>query len=250
MRSSSGLRIAKVLGALLGTLTVTAAMAQGVPAPHHRPLFQPWTAPLSPGRWPGDVGLTKQSEMYPQSFGSRVSRPAQPSSKHAVTGLNEQSLPPHLRRKRVSYRTSETPGTIVVDTPDRFLYLVLGQGKAIRYAIGVGREGFAWAGRVRITRKAEWPNWRPPKEMLARDPSLPEFMPGGLDNPLGARALYLGNTLYRIHGTDEPSTIGRFVSSGCIRMLNADVIDLYNRVSVGTRVVVLPSKPQQITSAE
>jgi lipoprotein-anchoring transpeptidase ErfK/SrfK len=141
----------------------------------------------------------------------------------------------------VEYPTAETTGTIIVDTGNTYLYLVLGGGQAMRYGIGVGREGFEWSGRQRISRMAEWPNWRPPSEMLARDPDLPGFLPGGLQNPLGARALYLGDTLYRIHGTNEPSSIGTFRSSGCIRMLNADVVDLYQRVSLGAQVVVLAS---------
>jgi lipoprotein-anchoring transpeptidase ErfK/SrfK len=148
-------------------------------------------------------------------------------------------LPAHLRRQVVEYPTREMAGTIVIDTARTFLYLVQGDGKAIRYGIGVGREGFTWAGRERVSRMAEWPDWRPPREMMERDPRLPDFMPGGLSNPLGARALYLGNTLYRIHGTNEPSTIGQFVSSGCIRLRNEDVMDLYRRVAVGAAVLVV-----------
>ena len=141
--------------------------------------------------------------------------------------------------QRVDYQGSEAPGTIVVDTPRFFLYLVEPGGKAMRYGIGVGREGFTWAGTERISRMKEWPDWVPPKEMLQRQPYLPHRMAGGPNNPLGARALYLGSTLYRIHGSNEPWTIGKNVSSGCIRMRNADVIDLYSRVTVGTKVVVL-----------
>ncbi len=139
----------------------------------------------------------------------------------------------------VLYPTSEARGTIIIDTEARYLYLVLGNGKAMRYGVGVGRPGFQWAGAHRITRKAEWPDWVPPEEMRQRVPKLPVRMDGGPDNPLGARALYLGSTLYRIHGSNEPWTIGHAVSSGCIRMRNEDVIDLYDRVEVGTRVVVL-----------
>lgn len=142
-------------------------------------------------------------------------------------------------RQEVQYSGPHAPGTIVVDTPRRFLYLVQPGGRAIRYGIGVGRPGFEWAGVKRVTRKAEWPDWRPPAAMLKRRPDLPRFMSGGPDNPLGARALYLGSSLYRIHGTNEPWTIGRNVSSGCIRMMNHDVIDLYQRVRVGSRVVVI-----------
>ncbi|MFL6798174.1 MAG: L,D-transpeptidase [Xanthobacteraceae bacterium] len=145
-----------------------------------------------------------------------------------------------LKRQIVSYRTNEAPGTIIVDTPNTFLYLVLPGGKAMRYGIGVGREGFTWSGVKNIERKAEWPDWTPPSEMIARQPYLPRFVAGGPSNPLGARALYLSGSVYRIHGTNAPSTIGGQVSSGCIRMVNEDVIDLYSRVHVGTKVVVLP----------
>jgi lipoprotein-anchoring transpeptidase ErfK/SrfK len=158
-------------------------------------------------------------------------------------------LPPQFRRQLVSYSSSEPAGTIIIDTPNTYLYLVLGPGKALRYGIGVGREGFTWAGSERISRMGEWPDWHPPKEMIERQPYLPRFMAGGEGNPLGARALYLGNTLYRIHGTNQPSTIGTFVSSGCIRLTNEDVEDLYSRVSVGTRVVVLPGAGSASASA-
>ncbi|WP_425532087.1 L,D-transpeptidase [Ancylobacter crimeensis] len=144
-----------------------------------------------------------------------------------------------LSRQIVLYPSGEAPGTIVINTSEHYLYLVLGEGKALRYAVGVGREGFAWSGTQYITRKKEWPDWRPPQEMLERRPDLPAYMPGGPENPLGARALYLGDTLYRIHGSNEPETIGRSVSSGCIRMLNDDVEDLYERVDIGTKVKVL-----------
>jgi lipoprotein-anchoring transpeptidase ErfK/SrfK len=152
----------------------------------------------------------------------------------------EAALPENLRRQVVTYPTNEAPGTIVIDTADTYLYLVLGGGKAMRYGIGVGREGFTWSGVKTVARKAEWPDWIPPQEMIARQPYLPRFMAGGPGNPLGARAMYLSGTLYRIHGTNAPSTIGQHVSSGCIRMLNEDVIDLYSRASVGAKVVVLP----------
>jgi lipoprotein-anchoring transpeptidase ErfK/SrfK len=150
------------------------------------------------------------------------------------------NLPPQFRRQIVDYNTIEPPGTIIIDTPHTYLYLVQGGGKALRYGIGVGREGFTWTGTERISRMKEWPDWFPPKEMIERQPYLPRFMAGGETNPLGARAMYLGNTLYRIHGTNQPSTIGTFVSSGCIRLTNDDVSDLYSRVAVGTRVVVMP----------
>lgn len=148
---------------------------------------------------------------------------------------------PDFRRQMVIYSTDAAPGTIVVDTANTYLYYVLGNGRAIRYGVGVGREGFTWSGAQTVTRKAEWPAWTPPAEMIARQPYLSRWMAGGEGNPLGARAIYLGNTVYRIHGTNMPETIGERVSSGCIRMLNEDVIDLYARVDVGTKIVVLPN---------
>jgi len=151
-----------------------------------------------------------------------------------------KELPANLKKQLVDYATREPAGTLIVDTPNTYLYLVQGNNRAIRYGIGVGREGFQWAGLKRIERKAEWPDWTPPAEMLQRQPYLPRFMAGGPGNPMGARAMYLGSTVYRIHGTNQPSTIGKFVSSGCIGMLNEDVSDLFDRVKVGTRVVVLP----------
>jgi lipoprotein-anchoring transpeptidase ErfK/SrfK len=149
-------------------------------------------------------------------------------------------VPERFRRTIMSYSTREAPGTVIIDTANTALYYVLGQNRAIRYGVGVGREGFTWSGVQTISRKAEWPDWHPPAEMIARQPYLPRFMAGGPGNPLGARAMYLGGTEYRIHGTNDPSTIGKFVSSGCIRLTNEDVADLFNRVDVGTRVVVLP----------
>jgi lipoprotein-anchoring transpeptidase ErfK/SrfK len=148
--------------------------------------------------------------------------------------------PQRLRRQIVSYATHEAPGTIIIDTPNTYLYYVLGSGRAIRYGIGVGRTGFTWSGVQSITRKAEWPDWTPPPEMIARQPYLPRYMAGGPNNPLGARAMYLGGTEYRIHGTNAPQTIGTHVSSGCIRLTNEDVIDLYSRTSVGAKVIVRP----------
>ena len=147
-------------------------------------------------------------------------------------------LDPQWKKQVVYYRTTEAPGTIIVVTNERHLYLVQGNGRAIRYGIGVGREGFQWQGLVNITRKAEWPDWTPPPEMIQRQPYLPRFMAGGPGNPLGARAMYLGTTVYRIHGTNRPDTIGTAVSSGCFRLVNADVTDLYGRVPVGTKVVI------------
>ena len=148
-------------------------------------------------------------------------------------------IDPRYLRREVAFDGPEEPGAIIIDTPNKFLYLVQPGGRAVRYGIGVGRPGFTWAGSHKITAKKEWPDWIPPEEMLQRQPDLPRFMPGGVENPLGARALYLGSTLYRIHGTNEAWTIGQNVSSGCIRMRNPDVIDLYERVKVGTKVVVL-----------
>jgi lipoprotein-anchoring transpeptidase ErfK/SrfK len=156
---------------------------------------------------------------------------------------DETQVSPHLRRRVVDYPTNEAPGTIVIDTPNTYLYLVLGGGQAIRYGIGVGRDGFTWSGVKTIDRKAEWPDWYPPADMLERQPFLPRMMAGGPGNPMGARAMYLGGTVYRIHGTNSPSTIGTRATSGCIRMVNEDVIDLYNRVNIGTKVVVLPMQP-------
>jgi lipoprotein-anchoring transpeptidase ErfK/SrfK/transposase-like protein len=161
----------------------------------------------------------------------------------------KKELPPQFRRTLVDYSTKEPAGTIIVDTPNTYLYLVLGGGKALRYGIGVGREGFTWTGAERVSRMAEWPDWNPPEQMIERQPYLPRFMAGGDGNPLGARALYLGNTLYRIHGTNQPSTIGSFVSSGCIRLTNEDITDLYARVKVGTRVVVLSGRSRLAAAA-
>ena len=162
----------------------------------------------------------------------------------------QKELPPHLKRQVVDFPTKEPVGTLIVDTQNTYLYLVLGKGQAMRYGIGVGRQGFTWAGRERVTRMTEWPDWHPPEEMIERQPYLPRFMAGGPGNPMGARALYLGRTLYRIHGTNQPSTIGQFVSSGCIRLLNDDVEDLYGRVKVGTRVVVMPGAPPTTASVQ
>jgi lipoprotein-anchoring transpeptidase ErfK/SrfK len=172
----------------------------------------------------------------------------EPSSSDPLSNLrprgatNEEDalLPEHLKRSVVAYPTKEAPGTIVIDTGNTYLYYVLGQGRAIRYGVGVGREGFTWSGVQTVSRKAEWPDWIPPAEMIARQPYLPRWIGGGPGNPLGARAMYLGSSVYRIHGTNDPTTIGKFVSSGCIRMTNDDVIDLFAKVNIGTRVVVLP----------
>jgi lipoprotein-anchoring transpeptidase ErfK/SrfK len=173
-------------------------------------------------------------------------QPADPRDEATNDGL----VSPTLRRQVVSYPTSEPPGTIVIDTARTFLYLTLGNGTAIRYGIGVGRSGFTWSGIETISRKTEWPDWIPPAEMIARQPYLPRWVGGGPGTPLGARALYLGNTAYRIHGTNDPRSIGKHVSSGCIRLRNEDVTDLYDRVGVGTKVVVLASDPHSVASTQ
>ncbi|SDT40997.1 Lipoprotein-anchoring transpeptidase ErfK/SrfK [Bradyrhizobium canariense] len=166
--------------------------------------------------------------------------PGQPALTDDGDGGATNVLPERLRRAIVNLDTREAPGTVIIDTGNTALYYVLGQGRAIRYGVGVGRQGFTWAGTQTISRKAEWPDWHPPAEMIARQPYLPRFMAGGPGNPLGARAMYLGASEYRIHGTNDPTTIGKFVSSGCIRLTNEDVADLFSRVDVGTKVVVLP----------
>ncbi|HMN74090.1 MAG TPA: L,D-transpeptidase [Rhodoblastus sp.] len=190
----------------------------------------------------GAAGLTLAA-VAPQAFAQP--RPAEQmdvlDDPGHVPTAEEEELPPQFQRQVVYYRTNEPPGTIVVDSANRFMYLVAPNGRAIRYGIRVGRDGFRWSGLQKITRKQEWPDWRPPPEMIQRQPYLPRFMAGGPGNPMGARAMYLGATVYRIHGTNQPQTIGSAVSSGCFGMLNNDVSDLYDRVPVGTRVVVLQS---------
>ena len=155
-----------------------------------------------------------------------------------VDGNAGFQLPYEFRKQAVFYRTHEAPGTIIVNTHDRFLYLVQGDNRAIRYGVGVGRAGFQWGGVHRITRKQEWPDWTPPPEMIQRQPYLPRFMAGGPGNPMGARAMYIGATVYRVHGTNAPETIGHSVSSGCFRLVNSEIEDLYQRVAVGTKIVV------------
>jgi lipoprotein-anchoring transpeptidase ErfK/SrfK len=167
--------------------------------------------------------------------------PPQQQAYNPANAPDEANYPidPQFLRQVVAYNGDEKPGTVIVDTPDKFLFLVEDGGKALRYGIGVGRPGFTWSGVKTITAKKEWPDWTPPPEMIARQPGIPHFMAGGIGNPLGARAMYLGSTLYRIHGSNEPWTIGQNVSSGCIRMRNEDVEDLYNRVKIGTKVVII-----------
>ncbi|MEE7491257.1 L,D-transpeptidase [Methylobacterium oryzae CBMB20] len=183
------------------------------------------------------------AQAYGQAYGAPQPYGAQPAAAYgapqADPGRIGRAVSPEYQRQEVAFPGRQRPGTIVIDTAGKHLYLVQAGQRALRYGIGVGRPGFAWSGLKTISRKAEWPDWTPPPEMLARRPDLPRHMAGGPENPLGARALYLGSSLYRIHGTNEPNTIGQSVSSGCIRMMNDDVIDLYERVPVGTRVEVL-----------
>ena len=233
--------------------------------PPARPYFAPQPLPAADGpddlrppagvagAPPPDVTGSVRNPGYP-------AQPAvQPDRSTVVAALPPEEQPeqgpvkelaPRFRRQIVAFSTTEPAGTVIIDTPNTYLYLVLGNGKALRYGIGVGREGFTWSGTERISRMKEWPDWFPPKEMIERQPYLPRFMAGGDTNPLGARAMYLGGTLYRIHGTNQPSTIGTFVSSGCIRLTNDDVADLYSRVNVGTRVVVLPGAQPATASSQ
>jgi lipoprotein-anchoring transpeptidase ErfK/SrfK len=210
----------------------------------------PLRPPANVGGYGPDVTGSIQAPMNaaPAPTVSHGSVAGLPPEDQPETGPRKE-LPAQFRRQVVNYQTVEPPGTIIIDTPHTYLYLVLGNGQAMRYGVGVGREGFTWAGSQRISRMKEWPDWFPPKEMIGRQPYLPRFMAGGDTNPLGARALYLGNTEYRIHGTNQPSTIGTFVSSGCIRLTNDDISDLYTRVSVGTRVVVLPGASAPVSAA-
>ncbi|MGC1777428.1 MAG: L,D-transpeptidase [Xanthobacteraceae bacterium] len=221
-----------------------------------RPYFAPQPLPAVDDRPPGAVSGADVSDVTGSINSPAPSAPtAGPAAQSAppptvVASLPGQSQPDQngdaqlasrFQRQIVNFPTPEPAGTIIVDTPNTFLYLVLGHGQALRYGIGVGRDGFTWSGTERISRMKEWPDWFPPKEMIDRQPYLPRFMAGGESNPLGARAMYLGNTLYRIHGTNDPTSIGKYTSSGCIHLTNEDVEDLYSRVNVGTRVVVLPA---------
>ncbi|MCC8943605.1 L,D-transpeptidase [Bradyrhizobium sp. Arg62] len=175
------------------------------------------------------------AQMRPASQESVLDQPG-----HVPTD-DEEELPAMYQHQMVFFRSNEAPGTIIVHTSERFLYVVQGNNRALRYGIGVGRDGFQWSGLKRIVRKAEWPDWTPPEEMIARQPYLPRFMAGGPGNPMGARALYIGGTVYRIHGTNQPETIGSAVSSGCFRLTNKEIMDLYERVPVGTKVIVRQS---------
>ena len=197
------------------------------PLPHEQQRYQQPQYAAPPQGYYGPPGPIQQ--IY-ASTGPIVGDPMAP---------RDYPINPVYEKQEVAYTGTEEPGTIVIDTPNKFLYLVQPGGRALRYGIGVGRPGFTWAGTHLVSAKKEWPDWTPPKEMLERQPYLPRHMEGGPNNPLGARALYLGSTLYRIHGSNEPWTIGQNVSSGCIRMRNADVIDLYERVKVGAKVKVM-----------
>ena len=241
-----------------GSLSVAVAQQPYYYPPPQRDYYG--TPPNYYGPAPG--GYYRQpspSYVTPPEPPAAIGAPAPAPAERWIAGLpaedqpeSNQSaeLPPQFRRQLVAYASAEPAGTIIIDTPHTFLYLVLGQGKALRYGIGVGRNGFTWSGTERISRMNKWPDWHPPPEMIARQPYLPRFTAGGEGNPMGARALYLGDTEYRIHGTNQPPTIGHFVSSGCIRLTNEDVQDLYSRVTLGTRVVVLPNSPPISASTE
>ena len=216
----------------------------GIGAAEAQRLFPQQAAPAPRQRVAaGNLGGGFIEMMIQGGGGPRYNEPPAPRqhvrNANYASGRVQRSVDPAFLRSEVAYGGPERPGTIVIDTPNKYMYLVGHDGQAIRYGIGVGRPGFEWSGVKTISRKAEWPSWTPPAEMLLRRPDLPTFMDGGPSNPLGARALYLGSSLYRIHGTNEPWTIGGNVSSGCIRMMNEDVIDLYGRVGVGTKVIVL-----------
>jgi len=210
-----------------------------------------------PGQAPGGDGMRPPEAVNGPAATGAVPQQGADGRPMSVASLPPEEQPdaapaqlaPNLRRQEVAFQTKEPAGTIVVDTPNTYLYYVLGNGRAIRYGVRVGRDGFTWTGVQKITRKAEWPDWHPPAEMIERQPYLPRFMAGGEGNPLGARAMYLGSTVYRIHGTNQPSTIGKFVSSGCIGMLNEDVSDLFDRAKVGTRVVVMQGNPATASAA-
>ena len=241
---------------------VDAMVVPGYGPPQQRPVYaaspvgyvsQPASVPAPRGNGGYGGGFIEMMmdgaappAMPPSVLYNRPGAVLAPSARSAVAYAQpipayepRRSLDPAYVRTEVEYPTGQPAGTIIVDTPSKHLYLVAGGGRAIRYGIGVGRPGFMWSGMKTVTRKAEWPDWTPPSEMLLRRPDLPRHMAGGPENPLGARALYLGSSLYRIHGTNEPYTIGQNVSSGCIRMMNDDVVDLYGRVRVGTRVLVM-----------
>lgn len=254
LRSMSSKAVA-FTGALMlcaGLSGVPAASAQTAPPPLvlSPNLTEPWMLQLQPRVQRRSTATRYQFRQVPQQqqqqrqvrrtswWAPRQQQPVRQQQQRAQQPQTRQIAPQFLPTV-VDYDGPHKPGTIVIDTNARFLYLVQNDGSARRYGVGVGKPGFEWAGTHKITRKAEWPDWRPPAEMRKRRPDLPVFMAGGPDNPLGARALYLGSTLYRIHGSNQPWSIGHAVSSGCIRMRNEDVMDLYERVKVGTRVYVI-----------
>ena len=252
-----------LLMSAIGSVSVTAEPLSLTPTRYAqsniRPAYvppqpQPQAAPVAAERTPAqyaaansDVNLGGGFIEFLFSGGRAVAPPRPPSDVMARGEPAEQTeitadpraIDPKYFKQVVPYSGSEPAGTIVIDTPQRYLFLVQDNGTAVRYGIGVGKPGFTWAGEKKVTAKKEWPDWTPPEQMLRRRPDLPRYMPGGPENPLGARALYLGSTLYRIHGSNEPETIGQAVSSGCFRMTNEDVIDLYSRVRVGTKVIVM-----------
>lgn len=247
----------KTLSLLSGTaaafvLALSPAMAsdrygQRPPVVLSPDLSAPWLMQLGGSGAPrGGIVVSQPQGRAPAAAQQRrqVIEAAAPVAPRARQPAPARTMDPRFLPQSVSYETGHGPGTIIIDTNERFLYLVEGNGMARRYGVGVGKPGFEWAGTHKVTRKAEWPDWRPPAEMIARvklkeGRILPAHMPGGPENPLGARAMYLGSTLYRIHGTNQPWTIGGAVSSGCIRMRNEDVVDLYDRVKVGTKVIVM-----------
>ncbi len=227
------------LTALVAAAALTAMPARAEPLPLFGLLFG------QPQQMQSEPQSTEPA--MPPAYGQPQQMQSEPQADDE--GENAQ-LAPRLQRQVVDYPSREAPGTIIVDTPHTYLYFVLGGGKAIRYGIGVGRKGFTWAGVEHIARKQEWPDWYPPKEMIAREPYLPRVMVGGPGNPLGARALYIGGTEYRIHGTNNPASIGQHMSSGCIRLTNDNIIDLYNRVQIGAKVIVLPQNGVPVHEAK
>jgi lipoprotein-anchoring transpeptidase ErfK/SrfK len=231
-----------------GYASAPPAPAPGGPYPNQGPYPAQGSlqSPPDTPRPPAEVDTGATGSVNPATANTTVA--SLPPDIRPEEGAPSQ-LPTQFKRQVVAYPTNEPAGTIIIDTPNTYLYLVMGHGQALRYGVGVGREGFTWTGTEKITKMAQWPDWFPPKEMIERQPYLPRFMAGGPSNPLGARALYLGKTVYRIHGTNQPSTIGSFVSSGCIRLVNEDIEDLYSRVQVGTRVVVLPGANQPPSAA-
>jgi lipoprotein-anchoring transpeptidase ErfK/SrfK len=250
-----------LLMSAIGSVSVTAEPLSLTPTRYAqsnvRPAYvppQPQSVPVSAERTQAQYASANSDVNLGGGFieflfnGGRAVAPPRPRSdvlargepvEQAAVAVDPRAIDPKFEKQVVHYSGSEPPGTIVIDTPQRFLFLVQDNGTAVRYGIGVGKPGFTWAGEKKVSAKKEWPDWTPPPEMLQRRPDLPHFMAGGPENPLGARAMYLGSSLYRIHGSNEPWTIGQAVSSGCIRMRNEDVIDLYEKVKVGTKVVVI-----------